>query len=98
MGSPSHHLVRNETAIGGLHMTGVLSAAAVGVDACKTGWIAVALREGAEAEAHYLSKICVVADAIPDARGNRYRHPDWTARCRSAKRGHCGQGDAGPSA
>lgn len=42
--------------------------AVVGVDACKSGWIAVALREDAEADAHYLPVIDVLAAAIPDAR------------------------------
>ena len=44
-----------------------LSVAAVGVDACRKGWIAVTLREGAEVEAHYLSSISMIADTIPDA-------------------------------
>ena len=39
----------------------------VGVDACKGGWIAVALREGRGAEACYLPEIEALADAIPDA-------------------------------
>ena len=33
-------------------VAGLSSVAAVGVDACTTGWIAVALGEGALAEAH----------------------------------------------
>jgi predicted RNase H-like nuclease len=41
--------------------------AAVGVDACKTGWIAVTLREGNEIEAHYLPEIAAIAADIPDA-------------------------------
>lgn len=41
--------------------------AAVGVDACKTGWIAVVLRAGAAPEAHHLPTIDAVGAAVPDA-------------------------------
>ena len=41
--------------------------AVVGVDACKGGWIAVALRDGRGAQACYLPGIEALADAIPDA-------------------------------
>ncbi len=43
------------------------SMAAIGIDACKTGWIAVALRTGAEAQAHFLESIEDLAEAISDA-------------------------------
>lgn len=39
---------------------------AVGVDACKTGWIAVALGGDAEPAAYYLPTIDALLDAIPD--------------------------------
>jgi predicted RNase H-like nuclease len=39
----------------------------VGVDACKKGWIAVALRKGTEAQAHFLESIEDLGEAIPDA-------------------------------
>lgn len=42
--------------------------AAVGVDACKTGWIAVVLREGAEADSYFLPVIEALRSAIPDAK------------------------------
>lgn len=45
-----------------------LGVAAVGVDACKRGWIAVALRPGAQVEAHYLPNIASLDAVIPDAR------------------------------
>lgn len=38
---------------------------AIGLDACRTGWIAVALRDGG-ADAHYLPAIDALADLIPD--------------------------------
>jgi predicted RNase H-like nuclease len=41
--------------------------AAVGVDACKTGWIAVVVRERNKPEAHYLPVIEALATAVPDA-------------------------------
>ena len=39
---------------------------AVGIDACKSGWIAVAMRPQGHAEAHYLRSIDDLAGAIPD--------------------------------
>jgi predicted RNase H-like nuclease len=39
---------------------------AVGIDACKSGWIAVAMRLQGDAEAHYLASIDDLAGAIPD--------------------------------
>lgn len=41
--------------------------AAVGVDGCKTGWIAVALRQDAAPQAYYLPSIDALDHAIPDA-------------------------------
>jgi predicted RNase H-like nuclease len=41
--------------------------AVVGVDACKSGWIAVVLRPGRTAEAHHLTVIDRLAEAVPDA-------------------------------
>lgn len=41
--------------------------AAVGVDGCGTGWIAVVLRPGEPAQAHYLARIDELAAAVPDA-------------------------------
>ena len=41
----------------------------MGVDACKKGWIAIALRKGTEAQAHFLERIEDLGDAIPDAGG-----------------------------
>ncbi len=38
---------------------------AVGIDACSSGWIAVAMRPG-RAEAHYLPSIDRLVDAVPD--------------------------------
>jgi predicted RNase H-like nuclease len=43
------------------------SMTAVGIDACKSGWIAVALRPRKDAEAHYLASIADLAGVIPDA-------------------------------
>jgi predicted RNase H-like nuclease len=43
------------------------SMVAVGVDACKKGWIAVALRTGTNTQAHYLEGIEDLGEAIPDA-------------------------------
>lgn len=40
---------------------------AVGVDACKKGWITVALRTGTEVQAHLLESIEDLGEAIPDA-------------------------------
>ena len=40
--------------------------AAVGIDACKTGWVAVVLRPGERAEAHHLASIDVLRAAVPD--------------------------------
>lgn len=40
---------------------------AVGVDACKGGWIAVVLRDEGKPEAHYLPDIGTLTSAIPDA-------------------------------
>lgn len=40
---------------------------AVGVDACKKGWIAVALRKGTEAQVHFLESIEDLGETIPDA-------------------------------
>ena len=45
-----------------------LGMAAVGVDACNKGWIAVALRPGRRVEAHFLPHIASLNTAIPDAR------------------------------
>ncbi len=39
----------------------------VGVDGCKTGWVAVALGDGGEVSAHFLSRIAAVEEAVPDA-------------------------------
>jgi predicted RNase H-like nuclease len=39
----------------------------IGIDACKSGWIAVVLRRDAPAEAHYLPSIDVVGSLVPDA-------------------------------
>lgn len=39
----------------------------VGIDACKKGWIAVVLREGVAAEAHYLPTIGLSTDMVSDA-------------------------------
>jgi len=39
----------------------------IGVDACRTGWIAVVLREGSEPTAHYLSSIDAVESVAPSA-------------------------------
>jgi predicted RNase H-like nuclease len=39
---------------------------AVGIDACTSGWIAVALRPGAAGEAHHLASIDDLPAAIPD--------------------------------
>lgn len=38
----------------------------VGADACKNGWIAVALRDDAPAEAHYLETIELLTSVVPD--------------------------------
>ena len=40
---------------------------AVGVDARKKGWIAVALRTGTDVQAHFLESIEDLGEAIPDA-------------------------------
>jgi len=40
---------------------------AVGVDACKRGWIAVALRRGTNAQVHFLESIEELGEVIPDA-------------------------------
>jgi predicted RNase H-like nuclease len=42
--------------------------AAVGVDGCPSGWIALALRPGQRPEAHFLASIRALAAAVPDAR------------------------------
>ncbi len=42
-------------------------ATAVGVDGCGTGWIAVVLRPGEPAQAHYLARIDELTAAVPDA-------------------------------
>ncbi len=39
----------------------------VGVDACKTGWIAVVLRDETEPSAHYLPAIDALSSLVPDA-------------------------------
>ena len=39
----------------------------VGVDGCKTGWMAVALRDGTHPEAHYLSSIAALESVAHDA-------------------------------
>ena len=41
--------------------------AAVGVDGCSAGWIAVVLRPGERAQAHFLARIDELAAAVPDA-------------------------------
>lgn len=38
----------------------------VGIDACRTGWIAVALREGSPPEAHYLRRVDRLGSAVAD--------------------------------
>jgi predicted RNase H-like nuclease len=38
---------------------------AVGVDACKRGWIAVALRRGTNAQVHFLESIEELGEVIP---------------------------------
>ena len=40
---------------------------AVGVDACKTGWIAVAVDDMDVLAAHYLARITSLTDTVPDA-------------------------------
>jgi predicted RNase H-like nuclease len=47
------------------HSPGVV--VAVGVDACKTGWIAVAVDDTGVLAAHYLPKITSLTAAVPDA-------------------------------
>lgn len=42
--------------------------AAVGVDACKGGWVALALREDRAPSAHFVSNIACLTELIPDAR------------------------------
>jgi predicted RNase H-like nuclease len=39
----------------------------VGVDACKTGWIAVVLRDGTAPHAHFLPVIDSLESVAPDA-------------------------------
>lgn len=41
--------------------------AAVGVDACKRGWVAVVLRDGRPTGVHFLPTIGDIADSVPDA-------------------------------
>lgn len=41
--------------------------AAVGIDACKGGWVAVVLRAGRPAEGHFLREIADAGVAVPDA-------------------------------
>ena len=41
--------------------------AAVGVDACKRGWVALALRENRAPSAHFVSNIACLSEFIPDA-------------------------------
>ena len=40
----------------------------MGIDGCKTGWIAVVLRPDREVEAHYLASIEHLSETVPDAR------------------------------
>jgi predicted RNase H-like nuclease len=42
--------------------------AAVGVDACKGGWVALALRENRVPSAHFVSNIACLTEFFPDAR------------------------------
>ena len=44
-----------------------LEMAAVGVDACKRGWVAVVLREGNPMGVHFLPTIGDITDSVPDA-------------------------------
>jgi predicted RNase H-like nuclease len=41
--------------------------AAVGVDACRRGWVAVALRDPNSAAVHFLPRIDRIAEVVPDA-------------------------------
>lgn len=41
--------------------------AAVGIDACRGGWVVVALRSGRSPTAHVVAEIAAVAAAVPDA-------------------------------
>lgn len=44
-----------------------LCVVAVGIDACKRGWVAIVLRDDREPEAHFLAEMATIASCIPDA-------------------------------
>lgn len=41
---------------------------AVGIDACKGGWVAIVLRDGPALDAHFISSIASLSHCVPDAR------------------------------
>ena len=49
---------------------------AVGLDGCRTGWIAAVVRDGRLIAVEYRESARTALEAYPQARGVRFRHPD----------------------
>ncbi len=41
--------------------------AAVGIDACRKGWVAVVLSDDGDVSAHFLTEVAAIGDAVPEA-------------------------------